>query len=78
MTRHTANALWGIEAVSEALREPSPMPLTRAELARIRDLASKYGPGLLRSWALALPWRTFCSVVRVVSGEAVKEALIHG
>ena len=66
MTRSTACALWGEEAVERALAEPTPEPVTAELAAEVKRRADP--PGAFRAWALSLPWPRFCAVVRIVSG----------
>jgi anti-sigma factor RsiW len=76
MSRDSANALWGSEAVEFALKEPAPEEVTPELLAQIRKHLDP--PGVFRSWALAQPWPRFCAIVRVVSGAMLDEVLKHG
>lgn len=75
MTRETADALWGPDAVAHALREPDPEPVTDALLDEI-DEHRHMPPGDFARWALSLPWPRFCALVRVVSG-AERERLLE-
>lgn len=71
MTRATAHAIWGVEAVELALLETAHAEVTpelSAEVQRRRDPL-----GSFRAWALALPWPTFCAVVRIVAGVVREE-----
>lgn len=66
VTLEVAESIWGPEAVARAIAEPAPAVV---DAALVRDIRAKADPpGLLRSWALALPWPRFCAVVLVVSG----------
>jgi hypothetical protein len=76
VTRETAAAVWGPEAVARALADPTPAPVTEelaAEIARRAD-----PPGAFRAWALAQPWPRFCAIVRVVSGAYREEVIAAG
>jgi hypothetical protein len=75
MTRETADAVWGSEAVDHALAEPDPDPITDELAVEIQKRADP--PGAFRAWALAQPWRRFCAVVRVVSGAYREEVMVH-
>ena len=75
MTRESADELWGDEAVDHALRYEQPDPIT-IELAReIERRAARLPPGAFRAWSLTQPWPRFCAIVRIVSGEALREEL---
>lgn len=66
-----ARQLFGAEAVARALAE-SVSDVVTEDLAReVRRRADP--PGAFRAWALGLPWPHFCAVVRIVSGEAMRE-----
>lgn len=73
MTRQTAEAIWGEEAVREALGAPSPSPVTAELLRQIKRRRDP--PGAFRAWALSLPWPDFCAVVRVVAGVTADDLL---
>jgi hypothetical protein len=75
VTREDADELWGREAVERALAEPDPEPLTDELLDDFKKRATSLSPGAFRSWALALPWKRFCLLVRVVSGTLREELL---
>lgn len=75
MTRETAAAVWGAEAVERALAEPDPDPITDELAAEIQRRADP--PGAFRAWALAQPWPRFCAVVRIVSGTYRDEVMQH-
>lgn len=73
MSLPTAVQIWGAEAVARALAEEAPAEMTE-ELAR--QVAQRADPpGAFRAWALALPWPTFCAVVRIVAGVTRQELL---
>ena len=75
MTRETADTLWGPDAVEHALSDEHPDPVTD-ELAReIERRAAKLPPGAFRAWTLTQPWPRFCAIVRIVSGQALREEL---
>ena len=75
MTRETADAFWGSDAVDHALAYAEPDPITE-ELAReIGRRARTLPPGAFRAWTLTQPWPKFCAIVRVVSGEATQSLL---
>jgi len=76
MTLDTAEAIWGAEAMRKALDEPNPDPVSAELAAEIRRRADP--PGVLRAWALTLPWPRFCTVVRIVSGVEREEVTRHG
>ncbi len=73
MTRETAGAVWGPEAVEHALAEPNPAPVTGELAAEVRRRADP--PGAFRAWALAQSWPRFCAVVRIVSGAYREEVM---
>ena len=73
MTRDTAAAVWGPEAVERALADPDPAPITDELAAEVRRRADP--PGAFRAWALAQPWARFCAVVRIVSGAYREEVM---
>ncbi len=75
MTRETADAVWGPEAVDHALADPDPDTITDELAAEIQRRADP--PGAFRAWALAQPWPRFCAVVRVVSGAYREEIMAH-
>jgi hypothetical protein len=75
MTRETADTLWGPDAVDHALRYEEPDPITDALAAEIGRRAKKLPPGAFRAWTLTQPWPKFCAIVRIVSGEALREEL---
>jgi len=76
MSRETADAIWGAEAVAVALREPASDEVTAELSAEIRRRADP--PGAFRAWSLAQPWPRFCAIVRIVSGAALEEVMKHG
>ncbi len=73
MTRETAAAVWGSDAVARALADPDPAPVTQELAAEIRRRADP--PGAFRAWSLAQPWPRFCAVVRIVSGDYREEVM---
>jgi hypothetical protein len=73
VTRETANAVWGSEAVERALADSDPAPVTEELAAEVRRRADP--PGAFRAWALAQPWPRFCAIVRVVSGAYREEVM---
>ncbi len=74
MTRETAYAYWGRDAVEHALRHETPEPIT-TELTRIIEEQSKaLAPSAFREWALTQPWPRFCTIVWIVSG-ALRERI---
>ena len=75
MTRDTADAFWGPDAVDHALRYEEHDPIT-AELAReVSRRARALPAGAFRAWTLTQPWPKFCAIVRVVSGKALHDEL---
>jgi hypothetical protein len=75
MTRESADDLWGPDAVAHALAFAEPDPIT-VDLAReVERRAQSLPPGAFRAWALTQPWPRFCAIVRIVSGEALREEL---
>jgi hypothetical protein len=77
MTRETAHAYWGRDAVEHALRHDAPEPIT-TELSRlIQEQAGALPPSEFREWALTQPWPRFCTIVWIVSG-ALRERLATG
>jgi hypothetical protein len=75
VTRETADAFWGPEVVDLALREAQPDPVTRELAQEIGRRIGKLPPGAFRAWTLTQPWPRFCAIVRIVSGEALREEL---
>lgn len=75
MTRETADTLWGAEAVEHALRHADSEPITDELAEEIGRRAKVLPPGAFRAWALTQPWPRFCAIVRIVSGEALREEL---
>ena len=75
MSRATADALWGTDAVSHALAEPYPDAPTTELTDAIQ--AHKDPLGAFRAWALAQSWPRFCAVVRIVAG-VTREELQRG
>ena len=75
MTRETADAFWGADAVDHALRYELAEPITDALAEDIGQRAKTLPPGAFRAWALTQPWPRFCAIVRIVSGEALREEL---
>lgn len=75
MTRETADALWGAEAVEHALGEPDPEPLTAELTQELQRRVTTLPTGAFRAWTLAQPWPRFCTIVAIVSG-AVREDLL--
>ena len=73
MTRETADALWGHDAVEHALREPAPEPLTRDLTQELQRRSEALPPGAFRAWALTQPWPRFCTIVAVVAGVVREE-----
>jgi anti-sigma factor RsiW len=73
MTRETAAAVWGAEAVDRALADPEPAPVTAELAAEVRRRADP--PGAFRAWSLAQPWPRFCTIVRIVSGAYREEVM---
>ena len=76
MSRETADALWGAEAVDLALKEPNPDEVTPELIAKIR--AHLEPLGAFRAWALAQSWPRYCAIVRAVSGALIDEVMKHG
>lgn len=74
MTRETADALWGSDAVEHALREEEPEPLTRELTQELQRRVSTLPAGAFRAWTLSQPWPRFCTIVAIVSG-AVRDEL---
>ncbi len=75
MTRETADTLWGPDAVAHALSDGHPDPVTDELAQEIERRAGKLPPGAFRAWTLTQPWPRFCAIVRIVSGEALREEL---
>jgi hypothetical protein len=73
VTRETADAVWGSEAVERALADSDPAPVTEELAAEVRRRADP--PGAFRAWALAQRWPRFCAVVRIVSGAYREEVM---
>jgi len=74
MTRETAYAYWGRDAVEHALRYEEPEPIT-TELTRIiKEQSKALAPSAFREWALTEPWPRFCTIVWIVSG-ALRERI---
>lgn len=71
--RETADTIWGAEAVSKALAEPRPAPITADLTHEIQQHADP--PGAFRAWALAQPWPRFCAIVRIVTSDASSSLL---
>jgi anti-sigma factor RsiW len=78
MSMATASAIWGADVVRLALDDIDHGPITAELATEVKRRADP--PGAFRSWALALPWPTFCAVVRIVSGavRAEVEGADHG
>ena len=70
MSRETAEAIWGPEAVALALPEVAPDEETAQLVLEIRERA-------FRAWALAQPLPRFCAIVRVVAGVVREETMKH-
>ncbi len=75
MTRETADLLWGHDAVEHALAFDKPDPLTDDLAEEVGRRARALPPGAFRAWALTQPWPRFCAIVRLVSGEALRNEL---
>ena len=75
MTRETADTLWGAEAVAHALGYELPDPITDELAKEIGLRAKQLPPGAFRAWSLTQPWPKFCAIVRIVSGQALREEL---
>ena len=75
MTRDTANAFWGADAVEHALRYDEHDPITDDLLAEVGRRARSLPSGAFRAWSLTQPWPKFCAIVRIVSGEALHDEL---
>lgn len=75
MTRETADALWGPDAVEHALKYEEPDAITDELASEIERRAGKLPAGAFRAWTLTQPWPRFCAIVRIVSGEAFREEL---
>lgn len=73
MTLGSAVGLWGSEAVHRALDEPHPEPLS-VELATEVRARAMDAPAFAR-WALTLSWPRFCTVVRIVTGDATQNLM---
>ena len=71
MSRRAADSLWGPEAVTEALAEPWPDPMTVELSCEVSTRADP--PGAFRAWSLAQPWPRYCAIVRLVAGKTRKE-----
>ncbi len=76
MTRETADALWGPDAVEHALRDPNPEPLSRKLTQELQRRAQSLPPGAFRAWSLTQPWPRFCTIVAIVSG-SLRDELDH-
>ncbi len=70
-----AARLWGSEVVATALAESEPAPLDPVLSAEIKEKANSGTDVSFAWWALQLSWPKFCSVVRLVSGETLRELL---
>lgn len=72
-----AYALWGRDAVEEALSFEDPEPISPDLIDAVKRKLYPEGPDLggLSGWALSLPWRRFCAVVRLFSGQAKEDLL---
>jgi hypothetical protein len=75
VTRDTADAFWGPDAVEHALRHEEPDPITDDLLAEVGRRARRLPPGAFRAWSLTQPWPKFCAIVRIVSGDALQDEL---
>lgn len=77
MTRETAYAYWGKDAVEHALRHETPERITETLTSEVKTRAESESPGAFRAWALTQPWPRFCSIVWIVSG-ALRDRLADG
>ncbi len=77
MTRETANAYWGKDAVEHALRYETPERITETLTSEVKARTESLPPGAFRAWALTQPWPRFCSIVWIISG-ALREGLADG
>jgi len=77
MTRETAYAYWGKDAVDHALRYDAPDRITRELTQEVEQHAQSLAPGAFRAWTLTQPWPRFCTIVWIVSG-ALREQLADG
>lgn len=77
MTRETAIAFWGAEAVDHALRYEAPEPITDELTRDVEERSQRLPPGAFRAWTLTQPWPRFCSIVWIISG-ALRERLATG
>jgi len=77
MTRETAYAYWGRDAVEHALAHDAPEDITAALTERIEAQSKALAPSDFRDWALREPWPRFCTIVWIVSG-ALRERLADG
>lgn len=75
MTRDTADAFWGADAVDHALRFDEHDPISDDLLDEVGRRAKSLPPGAFRAWALTQPWPRFCAIVRIVSGDALHDEL---
>lgn len=64
----TAEALWGAAVVARAV-EVDAAPITRELALRVADNAHNLGAQGFAQWALGLPWREFCAVVKLCAGD---------
>lgn len=74
-TIDTAEALWGRDAVTRALSYARPDPLTAELVDAVRSRAAEMTDREFSTWARALPWPRFCTVVRMAAGVARAELL---
>lgn len=77
MTRETAYAYWGRDAVEHALGYESPAPITPALAREVEERGVTLAPSDFRAWALGEPWPRFCTIVWIVSG-AMREWIVDG
>jgi hypothetical protein len=58
-----------------ALRFDGADPVTDELAQDIETRAKSLPPGAFRAWTLTQPWPRFCAIVRIVSGEALRQEL---
>ncbi len=77
-TPETATALWGRDTVTRALAYAQPDPVTPELVDDVKVHADELTDAEFSTWALALPWPRFCTVVRLAAGVTRAELLSRG
>lgn len=77
-TTGAAVALWGRDTVTRALAYARPDPVTPELVDEVKVHADELTDREFSTWALALPWARFCTVVRLAAGVTRAELLTRG